>query len=53
MLAHNGEGARSREAFEDLSPDARDEVIEFLKSLQVLPAGTRLLVVDKRGRPRR
>ncbi len=36
MLAHNGEGARSREAFEDLSPGARDEVIEFLKSLQVL-----------------
>jgi hypothetical protein len=27
-------------------------VIEFLKSLQVLPPGTPTLVVDERGRPR-
>lgn len=29
-----------------------DAIIEFLKSLQVLPAGSRSLVVDERGDPR-
>ena len=45
-LACRGDG------FEDLTPHERDAVIEFLKSLQVLPPGTRSLVVDEHGRPR-
>ena len=51
VLAHRGEGTPSREAFEALPPGDRDEVIEFLKSLQILPPGTRSRVVDERGRP--
>ena len=53
VLGHGGEGRASREAFEALTGKERDAVIEFLKSLQILPAGTRSLVVDERGRPRR
>jgi len=34
-LAHDGEALESRLAFEALSDEERDEVIEFLKSLQV------------------
>jgi hypothetical protein len=37
---------------ESLASRDRDAVIEFLKSLQVLPPGARSLVVDERGRPR-
>lgn len=36
-LAHDGEARHSRLAFEALSEDERDAVIEFLKSLQVVP----------------
>lgn len=52
VLAHGGEALASRRAFEALTAHERDCVIEFLKSLQVLPPGTRSLVVDERGRPR-
>ena len=52
VLGHGGNGRRSREAFEALDARDRDAVIEFLKSLQVLPPGTRALVVDEHGRPR-
>jgi cytochrome c peroxidase len=51
-LAHAGEALASRRAFEALSAHERDCMIEFLKSLQVLPPGTRALVIDERGRPR-
>jgi hypothetical protein len=50
--AHNGEALRSRQAFDSLTSSDRDNVIEFLKSLQVLPPGSRSLVVDERGKPR-
>jgi CxxC motif-containing protein (DUF1111 family) len=50
--AHNGEALRSRQAFDSLPSSDRDNVIEFLKSLQVLPPGSRSLVVDERGKPR-
>jgi CxxC motif-containing protein (DUF1111 family) len=53
VLAHGGEAAASRAAFTALSQSDRDAVIEFLKSLQVLPPGTPALIVDERGRPRR
>ena len=36
-LAHSGEALASRQAFVALTDDERDPVIEFLKSLQVLP----------------
>jgi len=41
ILAHSGEALQQRRAFESLSGDERDAVVEFLKSLQVLPPGTK------------
>jgi Di-haem oxidoreductase, putative peroxidase len=52
VLAHGGEAARSRQAFEALSPGERDAVVEFLKTLQVLRPGTPWLIVDELGRPK-
>jgi cytochrome c peroxidase len=52
VKAHDGEAKATRVAFEALSPFEQDEVIEFLKTLQVLPPGTRALVVDENGRPK-
>lgn len=52
VLAHGGEAFASRAAFQALSAFERDTVIEFLKSLQVLPPGARSLVVDENGNPR-
>jgi hypothetical protein len=49
--AHGGEASATRKAFEALSKSERDEVIEFLKSLRVLPAGTPQLVVDQTNHP--
>lgn len=40
-LAHDGEARAARTAFEALTADEQDRVIEFLKSLQVLPSGPR------------
>jgi hypothetical protein len=53
VLAHSGEALASRKAFEALPSDYdRDAVIEFLKTLQVLPPGTHSLVVDESGKPK-
>lgn len=52
VLAHAGEAETSRRAFEALSADERDGVIEFLKTLQVLPPGTKDRIVDEDFRPR-
>ncbi len=52
ILAHAGEAQVSADAFRALSDYDRATVIEFLKTLQVLPPGTRSQVVDERGRPR-
>jgi hypothetical protein len=46
-LAHAGEALGSRIAFQGLAPYDQDSVIEFLKSLQILPAGTKCTVVDE------
>ena len=46
-LGHNGEAKASRLAFQALTALQQDEIIEFLKSLQVLPPGTPCLVVDE------
>ncbi len=53
VLAHAGEALVSRQAFDALSPYEQDSVIEFLKSLQVLPPGTKSLVVDEKGNPKK
>jgi hypothetical protein len=47
-FGHNGEAKSSRLAFQALKPAQQDQVIEFLKSLQVLPAGTQCAIVDER-----
>ena len=47
--AHNGEALAERQAFDALPPEQRDAIIEFLKSLQVLPPGSRSLTVDEHG----
>ena len=51
--AHNGEALAQRQAFDALSPYLQNDVIEFLKSLQVLPTGSKSLVVDEHGNPKR
>jgi Di-haem oxidoreductase, putative peroxidase len=52
LLVHGGDAQGARDAFAALPKADRDNVIEFLKSLQVLPAGSRTLVVDETGQPR-
>jgi mono/diheme cytochrome c family protein len=52
ILVHGGDAQGARDAFAGLPKADRDNLIEFLKSLQVLPAGSRSLVVDEGGRPR-
>lgn len=52
ILAHAGEAQAVTDAFRALPEREQDCVIEFLKTLQVLPPGTRALVVDETGKPR-
>jgi hypothetical protein len=52
VLAHAGEAQAQADAFRALPDAERDAVIEFLKTLQVLPPGTTAAVVDHRGRAR-
>jgi Di-haem oxidoreductase, putative peroxidase len=52
IWAHGGEAALVRQAFLNLSPYEQDCIIEFLKTLQVLPPGTKHLVVDENFRPK-
>jgi hypothetical protein len=52
VLAHSGEALASRQAFEALSPYEKDCLIEFLKTLQVLPPNTKSLAVDENAKPR-
>src|SRR5439155_19870958 len=47
VLAHAGEALGERRAFEKLPKYDQDALIEFLKSLQVLPPGTSALVIDE------
>jgi CxxC motif-containing protein (DUF1111 family) len=51
--AHSGEALSQRLAFVALSTAQKNDLIEFLKSLQVLPSGSRSLVVDEHGNPKR
>jgi hypothetical protein len=50
--AHAGEALSSRQAFDAQPASLQNDVIEFLKSLQVLPPNSKSLVVDENGRPR-
>ena len=50
--AHNGEALTQRKAFDALPAALQDDVIEFLKSLQVLPPGAKSLVIDEHGNPK-
>ena len=50
VLAHNGEALPQKLAFQALSTSQQNDVIEFLKSLQILPAGTKCLVVDENNK---
>ena len=52
VLAHAGEAKGSRQAFEALAASERDAVIEFLKTLQILPPGTKDRIVDENFKPR-
>lgn len=53
VLAHSGEALASREHFENLAAGEQDAVIEFLKTLQVLPPGTEHRIIDERGHKKR
>jgi len=50
--AHYGEALSQRLAFDALPADLQNDLIEFLKSLQVLPPGSKSLVVDEHGKPK-
>jgi cytochrome c peroxidase len=52
VLAHSGEAKGSRQAFQALRAAEQDAVIEFLKTLQVLPPGTKDRVVDENYKAR-
>lgn len=52
VLAHAGEAQRSTDSFKALSEHEKDCLIEFLKTLQVLPPGTESSIVDEKFRPR-
>jgi cytochrome c peroxidase len=47
VLAHSGEAGESRRAFQALPASERDALIEFLKTLQVLPPGSKDRIVDE------
>jgi CxxC motif-containing protein (DUF1111 family) len=47
ILAHAGEALASRQSFTALSTDEQNALIEFLKTLQVLPPGTKHRIVDE------
>jgi hypothetical protein len=52
VLAHHGEALDERRAFQQLPAAEQNALIEFLKSLQVLPPGTRHVIVDERFQPK-
>jgi hypothetical protein len=52
ILGHSGEALDTRKKFQALSEYDQSSVIEFLKTLQVLPPGTTCLVVDENFKPK-
>jgi len=51
ILAHAGEAQTQHDAFVALAKYDQDSILEFLKSLQVLPPGTKSSAIDDEGRP--
>jgi hypothetical protein len=51
ILAHAGEAQSSQNNFDKLSSYDQGSIIEFLKTLKVLSAGTRSRIVDEHNRP--
>jgi di-heme oxidoreductase (putative peroxidase) len=51
IMAHAGEAQASQMNFVNMNPYDQKSIIEFLKTLKVLPAGTRSLIVDEHNRP--
>jgi hypothetical protein len=49
VLAHAGEAANSQASFRSLSSYEQDCVIEFLKSLQILPPNASSLIIENGG----
>jgi hypothetical protein len=49
VLAHSGEALESRLAFQAMTPHEQDCVIEFLKSLKILPPNAKGLVIGEDG----
>ena len=47
ILNHGGEGRAARLEFESISNDQQEKIIEFLRSLQVLPNGSENTIVKK------
>jgi len=52
VLAHAGEALQSRLSFQKQAEYDQDALVEFLKSLQVLPPGTKALIVDENFQPK-
>ncbi|MCX6595544.1 MAG: thiol oxidoreductase, partial [Acidobacteria bacterium] len=52
ILAHGGEAAGTRRKFQNAPKYDQDSLIEFLKTLQVLPPGTKDLIVDEKFQPK-
>ena len=52
VLGHFGEALAERKAFQALPEYEQDSLIEFLKTLQILPPGTQQRVVDENYQPR-
>jgi len=48
--AHAGEAAGVKAKWDALTPDGRDDVVEFLKTLQILQPGAKALIVDEDGK---
>lgn len=53
VLGHAGAALATRKAFQAATAYDQNALIEFLKSLQVLPPGTTNLVVDENFKPKR
>ena len=53
IVNHDGEARSQKLAFQALPGGEQDAIVEFLKTLQVLPPGTRHLIVNERGQPKR
>jgi hypothetical protein len=51
IMAHAGEAQSSQSNFAKLNSYDQGSIIEFLKTLRVLPAGTSSLIVDELNRP--